>query len=83
MAKDAESERVDARPVRPPSPLRRPPELKDFPWDLVETTFGFTGADLLTILAILVVRLVHPAKDEKIAEKPLSKGGYASSGRDP
>ena len=68
-----DGKQVGGHPVPPPSPLRRPPELKDLPWDLVETTFGFTGADLLTILSTLMVRLVHQAKDEKVGEKPLSE----------
>lgn len=83
-AEDAErkSERVEGRPVAPPPPLRLPPELTAFPWDLAKATLGFTGAELLTLLAVLMVRLVNEVKDERFAEKPLRKGIYGPSGRD-
>jgi hypothetical protein len=60
-----------------------PPELTAFPWDLAESTFGFAGGEILTLLALLMVRLVNEVKDERFAEKPLPKEIYASSGRDP
>jgi len=66
-----------------PPPLRLPAELRAFPWDLAKVEFGFTGAEILTLLAILTVRLVHEVKDERLAETPLPKGTYGSSGRDP
>lgn len=71
-----------AHPVAPP-PLRLPPELTAFPWDVAEATFGFTGVEILTLLAILMVRLVNEVKDERFAEKPLPKETYAASGKDP
>ncbi len=67
----------------PPAPLRLPPDLTTFPWDVAETVLGFAGADLLAILAILLVRLVNEVKDERLGEKPLSMHGYAPTGRDP
>ena len=75
--------RVGDRPVDPPSPLRLPPDLTPFPWDLAETELGFAGADLLANLAMLVVRLVKAVKDQRLVEKPLSKRVYVASERDP
>jgi len=66
----------------PPPPLRLPAELTAFPWDLAKVTLGFAGAEILTLLAVLTVRLVHEVKDERLAERPLLKGTYASEGRD-
>ena len=82
QAKDAERG-AEGRPVAPPPPLRLPPELTAFPWDLAKASLGFTGAEILTLLAVLMVRLVSEVKDERLAEKPLPKEIYASSGRDP
>lgn len=81
-AEDAERGET-GRPLAPPPPLRLPPELTAFPWDLAKATFGFTGAEILTLLGVLMVRLVNEVKDERLAEKPLPKEIYASSGRDP
>jgi hypothetical protein len=77
------AEAAERDETEPPPPLRLPPELTAFPWDLAQATLGFTGAEILTLLAVLMVRLVNEVKDERFAEKPLSKGIYASSGRDP
>ncbi len=71
------------RPVDPPLPLRLPPDLRTFPWDLAETELGFAGADLLANLAMLVVRLVKDVKDQRWVEKPLSMQVYAATGKDP
>jgi len=79
----ARAEAAEHDETTPPPPLRLPPELESFPWDLAQAAFGFTGGEILTLLAILVVRLVHELKDEKFAETPLPEGTYASSGRDP
>lgn len=81
VAEDAQKDKE--RRVSPPPPLRRPAGLTSFPWELAEPALGFAGAELLTILAILMVRLVNESKDEKIAEKPFPIGVYAPSGRDP
>jgi len=67
----------------PPPPLRLPPELASFPWDLAQAAFGFTGGEILALLGLLLVRLVHEVKDERFAETPLLKGTYGPSGRDP
>jgi hypothetical protein len=69
--------------VAPPPPLRLPPDLTTFPWDLAKSALGFAGADLLAILAILLVRLVNEVKDERLGEKPLALQVYAPTGRDP
>lgn len=70
-------------PSSPVPALRLPPGLTTFPWDLAKTALGFTGADLLAMLAILLVRLVNEEKDERLGEKPLSMQVYAPTGRDP
>lgn len=75
--------RAGGRPSDPPDPLRLPPDLRTFPWDLAEAELGFAGADLLAVLAMLVVRLVKNVKDQKLVEKPLSMQVYAATGRDP
>lgn len=77
------AETAERGETRPPPLLRLPPELTTFPWDLAQVTFGFTGAEILTLLAVLMVRLVNEVKDERFAETPLPKGTYAPSGRDP
>ncbi len=64
-------------------PLRLPPVLAAFPWDLATTSLGFAGADLLAMLAILLVRLVNEVKDERLGERPLFMQVYAPTGRDP
>lgn len=70
-------------PAAPPPPLRLPPDLTTFPWDLAKTALGFAGADLLAMLAILLVRMVNEVKDERLGHKPLSMQVYAPTGRDP
>lgn len=67
----------------PPPPLRLPPDLTTFPWDLAKTALGFAGADLLAMLAILLVRVVNEVKDERLGEKPLAMQVCAPTGRDP
>ena len=62
--------------------LRPPPELALFPWDVAKTEFGFARADLVAYLALLVVRLVKDAKDQRLAEKRLSMQVYGATGRD-
>ncbi len=69
--------------VAPPPLLRLPPDLTTFPWDLAKTALGFAGADLLAMLAILLVRVVNGVKDERLGQKPLSMQVYAPTGRDP
>jgi len=69
--------------VAPPPPLRLPPDLTRFPWGLAKTALGFAGADLLAMLAILLVRVVDEVKDERLVQKPLSMQTYAPTGRDP
>ena len=51
-------------PPPEPSPLRPPPDLATFPWDLARSKLGFAGADLLMLLGILLVRAVNELKDE-------------------
>ena len=70
------------RQVDPP-PLRLPSDLTSFPWDLARAELGFAGADLLTMLAMLVVRLVKDVKVQKLVERPLSMEAYAPTGKDP
>lgn len=70
-------------PVDPPPPLRLPPALATFPWDLARAELGFAGADLLSFLTLLMVRLVREVKDEKLAERALPMQVYAPTGRDP
>jgi hypothetical protein len=74
---------ASGEPVAPPAPLRLPADLTTFPWDLAKTALGFTGAELLAMLAIVLVRMVNEVKDERLGEKPLSMQGYAPTGRDP
>lgn len=71
------------RPVEPPPRLRLPRDLRAYPWDLAAAELGFAGADLLALLAMLVVRRVKAVKDQKLVEKPLSMPVYAPTGRDP
>ena len=79
----ARAEAAEHGATTPPPSLRLPPELASFPWDLAEAAFGFTGGEILTLLALLLVRLVHEVKDERFAETSLPKGTYGPSGRDP
>ena len=64
-------------------PLRPPPELALFPWDIARAEFGFARADLVTYLAVLVIRLAQDAKDQRSAKRRLSMQGYSSTGKDP
>ena len=66
-----------------PPPLRLPPDLRPFPWDLAEVEFGFAGVDLLAMLAMLAVRVAKDVKDVRLGEKPLPMEVYAPTGRDP
>jgi len=79
----ARAEAADRGETGPPPALRLPAELTAFPWDLAKVTFGFLGAEILTLLAVLTVRLVNEVKDERLVETPLLKGSYPSTGRDP
>jgi hypothetical protein len=79
----AQAEAAERGETDPPPSHRLPPELTTFPWGLAEATLGFTGAEILTLLAVLMVRLVHEVKDEKFVDTPLPKGAYAPSSRDP
>ena len=79
----AQAQAAECGETVPPPSLRLPPELASFPWDLAQSAFGFTGGEILTLLALLMVRLVHELKDERFAETPLPKGTYGPSGRDP
>lgn len=45
-----------------PPPLRLPRELTAFPWDLVRARWGFAGADLLSVLALVLWRVVGEVK---------------------
>ena len=75
--------RADEDPADPPPPMRLPPALATFPWDFAEAELGFAGADLLSFLALLMVRLVREVKDEKLGERALPMQVYAPTGRDP
>lgn len=75
--------RADEDPIDPPPPLRLPPALATFPWDFAEAELGFAGADLLSLLALMMVRLVREVKDEKLGERALPMQVYAPTGRDP
>lgn len=75
--------RIGDRPADSPSPRRLPPDLTPFPWDLAEAELGFAGADLLAMLAMLVVRLVKEVKDQKLVERPLSMQVCSPTGKDP
>ena len=75
--------RAGKRQVDSPPPLRLPEDLTSFPWDLAKAELGFAGADLLAVLAMLVVRLVKDVKDQKLDERPLSMEVYAPTGKDP
>jgi len=79
----ARAEAAERGETDPPPPLRLPAELTAFPWDLAKVTLGFTGAEILMLLAVLTVRLVNEVKDERLAETPLLTGTYAPPGRDP
>lgn len=63
-------------PACPPAPLRVPAVLAPFPWDFAYAKLGFAGADLLASLALLLVRVVHVVKDEKMAERSLPTEVY-------
>lgn len=63
--------------------MRLPRDLRSFPWDQAEAELGFAGADLLAMLAMLLVRQVKKAKDQKLAERPLTMRVYGPTGRDP
>ena len=82
-AAEGGGERAGEPPVDPPPPLRLPPALRAFPWDLAEAEIGFAGADLLALLAMVVVRLVKDVKDQRLVERPLPMQVYAPTGRDP
>jgi len=82
-AAESAHQRAGESPVDPPPALRLPPDLTSFPWDLAEVELGFAGADLLAMLAMLVVRLINDVKDQKLVEGPVSMQVYAPTGRDP
>ncbi len=75
--------RADEDPVDPPPPLRLPPALATFPWDFAKEELGFAGADLLSLLTLVMVRLVREVKDEILAESALFMQVYGPTGRDP
>lgn len=56
--------RAGRRQIDSPPPLRLPLDLTSFPWDLAKAELGFAGADLLAVLAMLVVRLAKDLKDQ-------------------
>jgi hypothetical protein len=55
------TKRSDRPPESPPA-LRVPAELTSVPWDLAKARLGFAGAELLTVVAITLVRLVHQVR---------------------
>ena len=59
-----------------------PRDLRAFPLDLAEAELGFAGADLLAMLAMLLVRVVKGVKDQKLVERPLSMPVCRPTGRD-
>ena len=66
-----------------PPPLRLPEELTSFPWDLAQAHLGFAGADLLAVLALVLVGMAREVKDERWVERSLAMRVYAATGRDP
>ncbi len=76
-------QRAGEGPVDLAPALRLPRDLRAFPLDLAEAELGFAGADLLAMLAMLLVRVAKEVKDQKQVEKPLSMPVYGPTGRDP